>query len=154
MTSIAVLFAIGAVFLGAEIFLPGGILGVFAGLALVGGCVLAYLDYGLSGGVLAMISALVMAGIVLYFEFSILPKTSLGKRLFLTASVQGDSAVKRDADFVGCIGVTETTLGPSGYITIDGRRHEAFSRSGLLARGVSVKVVAADNFRLIVTPVN
>jgi len=59
MTMIAALFVIGAVFLGMEILLPGGILGVFAGIALVGGIVLAFLDFGLAGGAVALIVALV-----------------------------------------------------------------------------------------------
>jgi membrane-bound ClpP family serine protease len=154
MTGIAILFVIGAVFLGAEIFLPGGILGVFAAIALIGGCGLAFVDFGASGGLVAVVAASAMVGVVLFFEFSIVPKTAFGKRLFLNASVSGNSAVVREHDYVGSTGVTVTTLGPSGYITVEGKRHEAFSRSGFLDKDVAVKVVGSDNFRLIVTPEN
>ena len=40
---------------------------------------------------------------------------------------------------------------PFGYINVQGRRYEAFSQSGYLAKGVTVRVTGLDNFRLIVT---
>ncbi|MCF3651263.1 NfeD family protein [Synoicihabitans lomoniglobus] len=152
MTIIGVLFLIGIVFLGFEVFLPGGILGVFGGLALLGGCVMAFVGYGVGGGGLAILTAFLLVVAVLYFEFAILPKTAIGKRLFLHAAVDGTSSVARATDLVGQLGTTATALAPSGYIVIDGRRHEAFSRGGFLEAGAAVKVVATDNFRLIVIP--
>jgi membrane-bound serine protease (ClpP class) len=44
-----------------------------------------------------------------------------------------------------------TTLAPSGYVLVDGRRYEAFCQSGLAAKGSVLRVVGTDNFRLIVT---
>jgi membrane-bound ClpP family serine protease len=49
------------------------------------------------------------------------------------------------------LGETITPLSPSGYISLQGRRYEAFSQSGYLAKGVTVRVTGLDNFRLIVT---
>lgn len=154
MTVIGALFLVGVIFLGLEIFLPGGILGVFAGIALIGGIVLAFVDYGVGGGALAFVVALVLIGIVLYLEIAILPKTRMGKRFFLQSAISGTTSETRESDLTGKSGVTSTVLGPSGYITIDGHRHEAYSRAGLLEKDVPVKVVGADNFRLIVTPEN
>ena len=151
MTLIAILFVTGVILLGAEVFIPGGILGVLAVLAMVGGTVLSFVDYGLTGGLLAMGIAIAMVGAVLFFEFAILPKTQLGQRLFLKASIDGTSAPKREREYVGSTGVAVTALGPTGTIEIDGKRHEAFSRSGFLEAGVDVEVVGEDNFRLIVT---
>jgi membrane-bound ClpP family serine protease len=154
MTLIATLFIIGAIFLGLEIFLPGGILGVFAGVALVGGIVLAFMDYSVMGGGVAIAVALVLVGLVLYIEIAILPKTAMGKRFFLQSAISGTSSAAPAIDLNGKSGVTSTVLAPSGYIAIDGQRYEAYSRRGLLEKGVAVKVVGADNFRLIVTPEN
>ena len=55
------------------------------------------------------------------------------------------------AAVVGKICEAETTLAPSGYVSLDGRRYEAYSRSGLATKGSRLQVVAVDNFRLIVT---
>ena len=154
MMVIGALFLVGVVFLGLEIFLPGGILGVFAGISLIGGITLAFVDFGGAGGAVATAVALLLIGIVLYLEFAILPKTAMGKRFFLQSSISGTTSVARESDLTGKSGVTSTVLGPSGYIIIDGKRHEAYSRAGLLEKDVPVKVVGADNFRLIVTPEN
>lgn len=152
MTMIATLFVIGIVFLGLEVFLPGGVLGVFAALALLGGTILAFVDFGVVGGMIGVAVAGVLVVGVLFFEFAILPKTAMGRRLFLSSAIDGKSSPDREKDFVGCEGITVTSLGPSGYIEIEGKRHEAFSRAGFLESGVPVKVVGTDNFRLIVTP--
>ena len=48
-------------------------------------------------------------------------------------------------------GETITPLSPSGYVSLKGRRYEAFSQSGYLEKGVAVRVTGLDNFRLIVT---
>lgn len=150
MTMIAILFVAGLLLLGFEVFIPGGVLGVLGGLALLGGVGLAFVDFGLGGGLGALLVAVVLVGIVLYFEFAVLPKTAMGRRLFLQSAVTGRTGVVRERDFVGSVGLTSTALAPTGYVEIDGRRHEAFSRSGFLEPGVPVKVVGADNFRLIV----
>ena len=151
MTAIAVLFLVGVILLGFEVFLPGGILGIFAGIAMLAGTVIAFADYGLGGGAIALAVAVLLVVAVLYFEFAILPKTAMGKRLFLSAQVKGTSKPDRTHDLQGREGVTLTAMGPTGFIEIDDQRHEAFSRSGFLEAGVPVKVVGSDNFRLIVT---
>jgi len=46
---------------------------------------------------------------------------------------------------------TVTTLAPTGYVMLDGRRYEARSQSGLIARGATVRVVGVDSFHLIVS---
>lgn len=152
MTLIAALFLVGVILLGIEVFVPGGVLGVCGGLALFGGCVLAFLDHGAGGGALAVLVALALVVAMLVFEFGILPKTPMGKRLFLNASVSGKTAPQRDPGLVGRSGRTVTALAPSGYVLIQGRQHEAFSRAGFLDADVAVKVVGFDNFRLIVIP--
>jgi membrane-bound serine protease (ClpP class) len=43
-----------------------------------------------------------------------------------------------------------TTLAPSGYVLVDGRRYEAFCRSGHAPKGALLRVVGVDNFRVIV----
>lgn len=152
MTLVATLFVAGVLLLGFEVFLPGGILGIIAGLCLLGGTGFAFVEFGLSGGLIALVVAVVLVAAVLYFEVAILPKTAMGKKLFLQKTIDGTSSPARERDYVGTVGVTLTALGPSGFIEIDGKRLEAFSRSGFLEADVPVTVVGTDNFRLIVTP--
>lgn len=151
MTAILMLFIIGLLLLAFEVIVPGGILGVIGGLAMLGGCGIAFNEYGTNGGALAVVVAVVLAGVMLYLEFAVLPKTAMGQRMFLKSKVTGTTAKARTEDLTGVTGKTVTTLAPSGYVMIEGKRHEAFSRSGYLAAGATVKVIGMDNFRLIVT---
>jgi len=153
MNAIILLFAVGIILLAFEVFVPGGILGIFGGLSLLGGIVLSFANFGATGGWTAVAIALGLVGLMVYIEFGLLPKTTLGRRLFLRSAVSGTSQppLAESAAVVGREGETLTPLAPTGYVVVDGRRYEAFSQSGLLPKGAPVRVVGLDTFRLIVT---
>lgn len=152
MSLIAMLFVIGALLLAAEVFVPGGVLGLVAALALLAGVVLAFVEHGWTGGWLALAAAFALVVITLVVEFVVLPRTRLGRRLFLDAEISGASQpVLAEAESViGRIAVADTVLAPTGYVLVEGKRYEASSRSGLIAKGEALRVVGLDNFRLIV----
>lgn len=152
MTAILTLFVAGLVLLGAEVFVPGGILGIFAGIALLAGVILSFIDYGSTGGWIAVFAALGLTALTLWFEFRVLPKTGLGRRLFLKAEISGASqpAIAERHGVIGETGVADTALAPTGYVVVAGKRYEGFSRSGFISKGQTLRVVELDNFRLIV----
>ncbi len=152
LTTIIVLMVAGMVMVGLEIFLPGAILGILGAVAFIVAAVLAYQEYGLIGGGVAAAVGLFGSVGVLVAEFTLLPKTRLGRRLFLTAKVEGkaNDELLEKADVVGREGQSLTTLAPSGRVLVDGQEFEAFSEDGLLNKGTVVEVVSRDNFRLIV----
>jgi membrane-bound ClpP family serine protease len=153
MTVIILLFSIGILLIAAEVIVPGGILGTAGALLMFGGCVLAFIDYGTGGGMLAVLAAVVVAGLALFVEFRVLPKTKLGRRVFLTAEITAVApAVGEDArELIGQSAEALTMLSPSGYVRAGGQRYEAFCQSGQVPAGAALKVIGADNFRLIVT---
>jgi membrane-bound ClpP family serine protease len=152
MTTILFLFLIGIVMVLLEVFLPGGILGLLGAGAMIAGCVLSFRDYGVGGGVIAIVVGLVLFGGGLVLEFSVLPKTKMGKRLFLSAAVSGKSSDPASgADLVGRECEAVTVLAPSGVVLLDGRRLEAFCRDGYAEPGSRLIVRASESFRLIVS---
>lgn len=151
MNTIVLLFIIGLILLGFEVFVPGAILGIIGGLILASGCVMAFMQHGADGGVLAVAIAGGLTGLLLYFEFRILPRTAMGRRLFLHSAVTGRNPDVAQPDVVGQPAQAVTVLAPSGYVLVNGRRYEAYSQSGYVPSGASLRVVALDNFRLIVT---
>jgi len=153
MSTLVILFAVGLLLLSLEIFLPGGILGVMGGLTLVGAVFLAFRDYGLFGGAVALLGAVALSGGTLYVELVILPKTRLGRGLVLASEVTGKATIAADAALVGRSCEAVTALAPSGIVRIDGRRMEAFSRDGFIEAGETLVVHGIDNFRLIVSKV-
>jgi membrane-bound ClpP family serine protease len=156
MTVIILLFALAIVLFAVEIIVPGGILGTIGGLIMFGACVLSFMQFGAVGGTIAVGVALALAIFVLYVELRWLPNTAVGKRAFLTREITGVSAAFGDEarELIGKSAQSITMLSPSGYVLIDGKRHEAFCQSGQVPAGTSLQVTAVDNFRLIVSPTN
>lgn len=154
MTLILLCFFVGAFLLGIEVFVPGGILGTIGGLLMAVGCGLAFLDFGASGGWIAVAVAVGLIGAILWFDFVIFPKTSLGRRMFLNNATDGRSQppIAVETDVVGREAEALTALAPTGYVSVDGRRYEAFCRAGFVDQGTRLTVISIDTFRLIVQP--
>ena len=154
MTWIVGLMALGLALVMIEIFVPGGIIGAFGGLCLLAAIIVAFNENGMTGALLAFLVALAGLAACLFVEFKILPKTPMGRRLFLQNRVEGKSQNDlADDTLVGKEGDSLTALAPSGYVLVDGRKYEAFSRSGFLEKGEKVKVDSYDQFRIIVSKV-
>jgi len=152
MTLILLLFIVGILLLAADIFVSSFVMAAVGGVALVAGCVVAYRDFGILAAGLAAVSAMVLLGGAIYVELVLLPRTRVGKGL-VVESTSGSSSqppVAKDPSVVGRTATADTTLAPSGYVIVDGRRYEAFCRTGHVAKGSALRVVGMDNFRLIV----
>lgn len=155
MTAVVILFCIGVLLVAVEVVIPGGLLGILGGLALAGGVVAAFFEFGSTGGAFATVLAMVIVAITLYFEFVLLPKTRLARKFMMAGTVAGRSQpdVADRTAVLSREAVAVTTLSPSGYVELDGRRYEAFSRSGHATAGTRMRVVDMDNFRLVVTQI-
>lgn len=153
MSVVIVLFLSGALLLAAEIFLPGGIAGLFGVIALLGGAFLSFSTFGPAIGTAATVLALLLTGLLAYAELVWLPRSRFGRGLVVQSTIDAQSQpLPADpALVVGQPGVAITILAPSGVVEVAGRRYEAFSQSGHVERGASVTVLAVETFRLIVT---
>ncbi len=153
MTAIIILFLAGILLLALEVFVPGAVLGIMGAVAILAGAGVAFAVYGATGGMVALGTAIVLLGATLYIEFVWLPKSRLAKALSMTTTVEGTSQgpVAALEEVLDQQAETVTPLAPSGYVSLKGRRYEAFSQSGFLAKGVAVRVTGLDNFRLLVT---
>lgn len=153
MTWVLLMFVVGILFIAAEVVVPGAVLGTIGVLLMVAACVFTFIRYGNAAGLLAVGVAVVTVGAALFFEFRVLPRTAIGKRAFLTREITAVSAPlgAEAGALVGKPAQAVTLLSPSGYVLVEGRRYEAFSRSGQIPAGTALEVVGADNFRLIVS---
>lgn len=154
MTVIVLLFIGGVVLIGSEVFLPGGIIGAIGGAMMIGGIAVSYSDYGALGAFVSTVIAITLVVVALYFEFRILPKTTMGKRLFMSASVQSSTTYSNVADdIIGRTCLTATALAPTGFVLLDGKKLEAASKSGFIEKNEEVKITGKDNFRIIVSKI-
>lgn len=153
MTLTLVLFALGLLLLALEVVVPGAILGVVGGVLLLIGVIAAFDTYGAGGGAIATGAALLAGCVTLYLEFVLLPKSRLAKTFSMTATVDGRSQpAVADRAVIGRRAVAVTTLAPSGVVELDGKRYEAFARTGHVRAGTALEIVDIDTFRLIVSP--
>lgn len=146
---IVALFVLGLVLISFELIIPGGILGLLGMLSIFGSWGLSFYEFGTHGGLLAILSGLVVLGVVLGVELKLLPRTRIGRRLFLDRSVASTSQRPlATPDVVGKEGEALTALGPTGVVTVEGRNYEGFSMSGFVEKGSRLQVVDFDNFRV------
>jgi membrane-bound ClpP family serine protease len=153
MNLILLLFVLGLVFLFFEVFTPGPVFGILGGLTLMGGIAVAATQYGGTAGLIAGVAALAAVCATLYAELVWLPKTRFAQR-FSVKSTSGTTIRQQNVEAGAVVGKTAeavTTLAPSGYVLVEGRRYEAFCQSGHAERGAQLRVTGLDNFRLIVT---
>jgi len=151
-TPMLVLFAVGLVLLGFEVIVPGAVMGIIGGLFLIGGVAMAFLEHGAEGGLLALGVALGAVVALVYFEFRILPRTRVGKKMFLKASIDATSqpAVAEGEAVLGKSARAVTALSPTGLVEIEGRRYEARCDSGFAVEGAHLRVVRVESFQLVV----
>lgn len=150
MSLIVILFLIGVALLAADVFATSVVLAVCGGLSMGWGCVVAYRHYGAAGAGIAALLAFGLLALTVYLELAVLPRTRLGRGLVVESTAGQPLPLPPEA-LVGKPAEALTTLAPSGYVSIEGRRYEAFCRSGHAARGSALKVVGIDNFRVIVS---
>ncbi|MFT3831637.1 MAG: NfeD family protein [Opitutaceae bacterium] len=153
MTLVIVLFVLGVLLLALEIVVPGAVLGTVGGLLMLGGVVAAFVNLGSAGGTIAIVLALLLLGATFYLEMVWLPHSRVAKHLSMDATIDSVSQppVAHEAEVLGRDAIALSTLAPTGFVRVNGRRYEASCRSGYAAAGESLKVVGLDAFRLIVT---
>ncbi len=151
MTLVIILFLSGIFLLALEVVVPGGILGIIGGVLTLAGVGVSFSRFGAAGGAVASGIAVAVGAMAVYLEFVLLPKSRLAKALSMSETVAGTSqpAIAERA-IIGKRATAVTPLAPSGLVECEGRRYEAYSRSGHTAPGTPVDVVGLDNFRLIV----
>lgn len=154
MSLIILLAIIGLVLLAAEVFVPGGILGVAGGVMLLVASVLSFLEFGVTGGALALMGSVFLTGLTVCLELFLLRNTPMGKKAFLESEITATSSRFREeaSVLIGKTGESVTMLSPGGYVRVDGRSYEAFCQTGQMPAGTPLRVIGADNFRLIVSP--
>ena len=134
-----------------EIFIPGGIAGLFGGLL----CLLAAWNAvvvfdGWVGLVLALLAIVVACGMV-FLVVRVFPSTRVGKKLSLDTDLKESRADDLSlASLKDAEGVADTQLRPAGFATIGGRRVDVVTRGDEIPAGTPVRVVEIEGNRVVV----
>jgi membrane-bound ClpP family serine protease len=152
MTGILILFLVGVVLLALDVFASSFILAVGGAGVMFAAAAVAYRDFGAAAAGGAALAALALLVLTIYLELVVLPRTAFGRGLVVhstTGAAQAPLAVAEAV--VGWEATALTTLAPSGYVLVEGKRYEAFCQSGHADKGAVLRVTGIDNFRLIVS---
>ncbi|TGE20615.1 hypothetical protein E5K00_21725 [Hymenobacter aquaticus] len=147
--TIALLLLFGLLFLVAEVlFIPGTTLVGLVGFALLAtGIWLGYRDFGSSTGHITLVTAAVLAGLILYIGLR--PK-NLHK--FALTDVNNSSVrdARRPDIEPGSVGRTLSALRPAGTALFEDDRREVVTRGEFLAAGTMVRVLGIEQNRIVV----
>jgi len=155
LTTAIVLFVMGIALLLAEVFLPGGIVGIFGALCLVGSTVAAcyaYPDYTLFIITGEVLSGIVTMGVGLY----LITNTPLGDGIILKGGLSREEGYVSDNtrdDMAGEIAEVVTPLRPAGTIVLEGERIAAVSDGTYIDRGERVRIMEVHGNRVVVEQV-
>ena len=150
VTLFFILLLSGLVLMGVEIFVPGGILGGLAGLALVGAIVTGFVAFPSAGPIIA-VGIVVLTGVAVAAWIRIFPRTRFGRKMTVSMDLSGSKAPATDLQgLAGKQGEALSDLRPAGFARVDGRRVDVVTQGELIARGERVKVLRVEGARVVV----
>jgi membrane-bound serine protease (ClpP class) len=152
---IALLFAMGAALVVADIFLPSHFLLTLCALGLFGYGF--YLMFGISelAGLLGVLAFAALIPVTLLAFLKIWPRTWIGRRIAPPNPVLTEAdrmPVAQLERLVGCLGRTATVLRPVGTCVFDGERFECVAERGVISAGVAVECIRLIDRTLCVRP--
>ncbi|MGQ9660740.1 MAG: NfeD family protein [Kiritimatiellia bacterium] len=146
-----ILLAAGLLLLALEVFVPGGILGTFGALAILGAIVSAFWVFVPPVNWLVTVGIIALMGIFLALWIRLFPKSPLGRKMTVSSDLKASKATQEGLqDLLGCEGETLSDLRPAGFALLKGRRMDVVSQGGMIAKGERVKVIKVEANRVIV----
>lgn len=146
-----ILLLLGCALVVLEVFVPsGGILGMLAGLAILGSIVFAF-RRDTTAGLSFVLVAMVAVPVLLTLAFRVWPHTPMGKA-FLGELPSEDELRPVDPrrELVGRLGVAKSKMLPSGSVLIEGHWVDAVTQGDAIEPGEPVVVVEVRANRVVV----
>ena len=140
--------------IGIEIFVPGGILGIFGAIALIGAAVMGFYIFPLWLSWLSVFIILGLAGLAVFVWMKYLPQSPIGRALSLSQEIdkkdQDDSLWKP-----GMTGTALSELRPAGKAMIDGQRADVIADTGTwIQHDAKIEIVRVAGNRIYVKEAN
>lgn len=140
----------GLLLVFAEVFIPGGVLGVIGGILILVGLVGAFGKSFVWGSIL-FVGVAVFGGIGFYFWITYFPGSRVGKTIILDADGHdwhGFDDMKQE--LVGKQGVAHSKLRPAGTAIIDGQRVDVVTRGEMIKRHAAIRVIDVEGNKVTV----
>jgi len=140
----------GLLLVGAEIFVPGGILGIMGGLALLGAIAAGFQAFPGYGGWIAF-SIVFLVGFAMFLWIRIFPNTGIGKRMTVSSDLSESKGTQSGLEeLLDKEGTALSDLRPAGFARIEGKRVDVVTQGEMLSKGKSLVVVDVESNRVVV----
>lgn len=144
------LLACGLFLIGIEIFLPGGVLGIFGAAALIGAAAIGFTIFPPWAGWLSLFTILGLAALAVFIWMKYLPQSPVGRALSLSQKID-----KKDHDDSlwkpGMTGTALSELRPAGKALIDQKRADVIADNGtFIAHDAPIEIVRISGNRIYV----
>lgn len=145
-----ILLIAGLILFGAEVFVPGGVLGVFGACSLIASMVVALKAFPTWGPYVATaIFFLAAASIVAWIKF--FPRSSIGRKMTLTTDGADFNSAQTGLEALkGKRGLTSVPCRPAGFALIDGQRVDVVTEGGMIGKDTEVEVIEIEGNRVVV----
>lgn len=154
MKTFFILVFSGAVLLGLEVFVPGGVVGLIGVMMLIYAAFVALNTIGGILGISLAFLALLIGCVMVLLVIKMFPKSFVGRKLSLTADMRESRGATDGLDaLAGGEGITVTVLRPSGFAEIAGQRIDVVTRGENIEAGTKIRVVEVEGNRVVVAQV-
>lgn len=147
------LLAGGLMLVIAEVFIPGGIVGLFGVAALLGAMGVGLATFPPPWNFISALGIIVFGGIFLLLWIQFFPRTRTGRRIALRQDgADYKSAAAPAPALRGQTGEAITALRPAGIVLVDGKRYDVLADGGeWIAAGAAIRVSDIRDGHLIVS---
>lgn len=138
-------------------FTSAGLLAFLSAASIIAAVIMGF-QQGSMGGFIILILAMAGMPTVVVLAFKYWPKTSIGRRVLLSAPTSEDVLPDdRNKDhlkaLIGRVAKAKTKLLPSGVVVVDGRNIEAVSEGMPIEVGQELRIVQVRGKRVVVRPI-
>jgi membrane-bound ClpP family serine protease len=134
-----------------EFFLPGAIMGTAGALLFVTSIVIAAQATD-SIAVVLLFLLVSLAGLVAVIKLALyqIRHSGSANTIYLDDDQEGYQSPTFDSSAVGKRGTAASVMAPSGHIKVEGKKHQAVSKTGFIKQGAPIEVVEGKGAYLVV----
>jgi membrane-bound serine protease (ClpP class) len=144
LTLYLTLLLAGFVLIGMEIFIPGGILGIFGSVAWLFAAIVGWRNFSEPWNLFSALALLVFGILTFVVWIRYFPKSRLGKSLSLSSNSANYKSHAAAIVAVGAEGEAVSTLRPSGIARFDGKRIDVVAAGEWIEAGSKIKVTSTS----------
>ncbi len=112
--------------------------------------------YDTTWGAIGLLTTMILGPMIFFWGLKMHPNTPIGKAMFgdsaediAAKNAESDSRWREQRNaLIDQTGTAVTDLHPIGIVTINGERHDALAKDGIVDKGASVRVVGVDGLQI------